>query len=95
MPYHQIPFLYTPSYYSKKNKSNSGIYFKKQNIDKKYEYKKIKPNNSNNFNKYSFELFGLRLFFDDILLICFLFLLYTENKRDDELFLVLLLLLID
>lgn len=41
-----------------------------------------------------FEIFGLKLFFDDILIICILFFLYTEKVHDDELFICLILLLL-
>ena len=41
-----------------------------------------------------FELFGLRLHFDDVLIICILFFLYNEEVHDYELFLSLILLLI-
>ena len=43
---------------------------------------------------YFFELFGIKLFFDDILLICLLFFLYEEGARDTELFICLILLLL-
>lgn len=41
-----------------------------------------------------FELFGLKLYFDDILIICLLFFLYKENVHDEMLFLALILLLL-
>lgn len=41
-----------------------------------------------------FEIFGLKLYFDDILIICILFFLYTEKVHDDELFICLILLLL-
>ena len=41
-----------------------------------------------------FEIFGLRLFFDDILLICILFFLYNEGVKDQGLFIALILLLL-
>lgn len=43
---------------------------------------------------YFFELFGLKLYFDDILLICLIFFLYQEGVKDDELFISLILLLL-
>ena len=43
---------------------------------------------------YFFELFGLKLYFDDILLICLIFFLYQEGVKDDELFISLVLLLL-
>lgn len=41
-----------------------------------------------------FEIFGLKLYFDDILIICILFFLYTEKVHNDELFICLILLLL-
>lgn len=41
-----------------------------------------------------FEFFGIKLYFDDILIICILFFLYTEGVQDTELFMCLILLLI-
>lgn len=41
-----------------------------------------------------FEIFGLKLYFDDILLICLLFFLYQEGVKDEELFISLILLLL-
>lgn len=59
------------------------------------------PSNKKNNSKsnsddenYFFELFGLKLYFDDILLICLIFFLYQEGVKDDELFLSLVLLLL-
>ena len=54
------------------------------------EIKKKVDENSN----YFFELFGLKLYFDDILLICLIFFLYQEGVKDDELFISLILLLL-
>lgn len=41
-----------------------------------------------------FELFGIKLYFDDILLICLLFFLYKEGVKDQYLFISLVLLLL-
>ena len=41
-----------------------------------------------------FEVFGLKLFFDDILLICLIFFLYNEGVKDYYLFISLILLLL-
>ncbi len=40
------------------------------------------------------EILGLKLYFDDILIISILFFLYQEGIRDDELFICLILLLL-
>lgn len=53
-----------------------------------------KKNNSKNDQDCFFELFGLKLYFDDVLLICLIFFLYQEGVKDDELFVSLILLLL-
>ena len=58
--------------------------------DKKNNSKSDVDSNSN----YFFELFGLKLYFDDVLLICLIFFLYQEGVKDDELFISLILLLL-
>ncbi len=41
-----------------------------------------------------FNIFGINLYFDDILIICILIFLYTEDFQNTELFICLLLLLL-
>ena len=41
-----------------------------------------------------FEIFGIKLFFDDILIICILLFLYNEKVKDESLFVCLILLLL-
>ena len=41
-----------------------------------------------------FEIFGMKLYNDDLLILGLLFFLYNQGTKDDELFLVLLLLFI-
>lgn len=45
------------------------------------------------FNEY-FEIFGLKLHFDDLLIICILFFLYQEDVKDTYLYISLILLLL-
>lgn len=58
------------------------------------EKKNNSKSNSKDEDNYFFELFGLKLYLDDILLLCLLFFLYQEGVKDDELFLSLVLLLL-
>lgn len=54
-----------------------------------------KNNSKSNSNEdYFLELFGLKLFFDDILIVCLIFFLYDEGVKDNELFISLILLLL-
>lgn len=41
-----------------------------------------------------FEIFGIRLYLDDILILCLLYFLYKEDVHDEMLFFTLILLLI-
>lgn len=41
-----------------------------------------------------FEILGIKLYFDDILLICLIFFLYNEGVKDQSLFLSLIMLLL-
>ena len=45
-------------------------------------------------NREFFEIMGIKLYFDDILIICLLFFLYNEGVQDDGLFIALILLLL-
>ncbi len=40
------------------------------------------------------ELFGIKLYLDDIIILCLLFLLYKEDVKDEMLFIALILLLL-
>ena len=54
-------------------------------------------NNVNNFDDFSeecFEIFGLKLYFDDLLIIALLFFLYQEDVKDTYLYISLILLLL-
>ena len=68
------------------------IYSNKDSTNVK-EDKSLK-NKKNNSQNYFFELFGLKLYYDDILLISLLFFLYEENVKDNELFFSIILLLL-
>lgn len=56
-----------------------------------YSFPYILPENNNHF---LFEIFGLKIFLDDLIIVCLLFFLYQENVKDNELFIVLILLLL-
>lgn len=49
---------------------------------------------SSNLEEPVLEVLGIRLYFDDILIIGLLFFLYSEGVKDDFLFIVLILLLL-
>lgn len=52
------------------------------------------PSSEPDFTSEYFEIFGLKLHFDDLLLICLIFFLYNEGVKDQFLFISLILLLL-
>lgn len=76
------------SYVSTNNANNDDNSFDEDKSTDRFLNQKD-PNNS-----YFFELFGLKLYFDDILIICLLYFLYNEGVKDEGLFIALILLLI-
>ena len=67
-------------------------------IQNKYQnpscVKEEKNKSNKNTNDFLFDLFGLKIYNDDILLISLLYFLYSEGVKDDSLFIVLILLLL-
>ena len=86
-------------YYPHTNRKNASSNFKQTNSNSN---KILNPPNNNNEKKeeniqkpnISFELFGIKLEFDDILLIILIFFLYNEGITDQLLFITLILLLL-
>lgn len=58
----------------------------------RFERQKNKSNN--NSNDYLFDLFGLKIYTDDVLLVSLIYFLYSEGVKDEGLFIVLILLLL-
>lgn len=89
--YYKTP--YTPNYINDNHTQNSNI---------EESYKETKTEDSNRKQKACleesseclFEIFGLKLYLDDVLIMCLLYFLYTEGVQDQELFLCLILLLL-
>ena len=80
-------YYYLPNYYTK----NSDI---DENIPPCKDINNEQKENSKTKESAVFELFGIKLYADDILILSLLIVLYTEGIQDQELFLVLLLLLL-
>jgi len=57
------------------------------------KYIESPPKNPNNDN-FIFEIWGLKIYFDDLLIICILLFLYQEGIKDEYLFIGLILLLL-
>lgn len=90
--YHSTP--QETSYINNSSNSDTNKKSEKENNLKDAEYKKNNSKSSINQDSYFFELFGLKLYSDDILLICLIIFLYQEGVKDDELFISLILLLL-
>ncbi len=106
-PYFRRPPYYYPS--GRYNRNYYGSY-KRPNYDYQNKEKEVKKeeisddtrskkNDENIYSKKSqeepiFEVFGLNLYFDDILIIALIFFLYNEGVRDNMLFVSLILLLL-
>ena len=58
------------------------------------KHKKEKNDASFSDNTVLFEILGIKLYFDDLLIICLIFFLYTEGVNDQILFIALILLLL-
>lgn len=86
---------------NKSNTVNKNINHKMSNDSSNYNINK--SNNYYNQNESCsdetkdsplFQLFGISLYFDDILLVCLIFFLYQEGVKDEGLFIALILLLL-
>lgn len=104
-PYFNYPYYrrYRPFPYAPK--PNTSFSTSEPNSHSEKENKKEKKNattNKSSSNSASdqenrgdfFDIFGIRLYFDDILLICLIFFLYKEGVEDQSLFISLILLLL-
>lgn len=103
MPNPPFPYYKNyPKYQSQLNgfipKQNCNSNDNKNNLNKQHilnETNNLNENKSNSNNAdYMFDLFGLKLYFDDVLIVSLLYFLYTQGIKDEGLFLVLILLLI-
>lgn len=80
--YHQSPQKESPECQS------NCIEKKKNNQNPRSSNKSISDDN------FWFDLFGIKLYFDDVLILSLIFFLYKEEVKDEGLFLALVLLLI-
>ena len=85
-------FPYDNQVKNSKNISNSNTDIIKK--DSEYEEKSSRYNNSSNFNEPIIEIFGIKLYLDDLIILSILFFLYKEGVQDELLFISLILLLL-
>lgn len=79
------------SYKNKKYNNCSNTHQINQHIN---NLESVCTDSSTEEEKPIFELFGIKLFFDDILIICLIFFLFQEGVKDQYLFISLILLLL-
>ncbi len=84
-PYRNYNSSYVNNVLESKKVSPSESQQKKERI--------LSEKSSNEDNSF-FEIFGLKLYYDDILLICLIFFLYKEDIKDNYLMFALVLLLL-
>lgn len=102
-PFFGFPNYYPHSYsnynmYNKYKKPYSQLYSNLNNC-KNEEHSNTNKHNTKEISPPSedrnyFEIMGIKLYFDDILLICLIFFLYNEGVQDEMLFMALILLLL-
>ncbi len=93
---YRYPYTYSGSTYSNYKEKNPN-----ENVNPSFN--NLKYNDNKNDDKYQsnsdstesplFQLFGIDLYFDDILLVCLILFLYQEGVKDESLFMALILLL--
>lgn len=103
-PYIRRPYSrnYSSYSYAKINSVDHSLGYEKNNSNNNHEKKDMPLSNPKNMDselsrseeKEVFEIFGIKLYFDDILLICLIFFLYNEGVKDQSLFIILILLLL-
>ena len=100
--YNFIPQFYNTNPHNfnniKKNHApqNTSIEFQHQNKENKHKKhtEEQLENSEKNKDEFLFEIFGIKIFFDDVLIICILLFLYEEKIEDHLLYIALILLLL-
>ena len=81
--------------FNKNNFSNIKQSYNKETNNRELKKESNKENiESRKIDEECFEIFGIKLYFDDILIIGLLFFLYNEGVQDQYLFICLILLLL-
>lgn len=88
-PHYTMPIKY-PHSHSKPSTMNQNLLSNKSVI-KKESPKKLECSDE---NSQVFNILGITLHFDDILILCLLFFLYSEGVQDELLYIALILLLL-
>ncbi len=89
-PYYNRYYNNYKYYNSNINKNNNDD----NDTDKEIEESSVQARDNNNCDKPILNFMGIKLFLDDIIILGILFLLYTEEVKDEMLFIALILLLL-
>ena len=96
-PFRRTPFYYgnytrpvSYPYHNQQKQSSAISHSTKETVLPKQNISPSKAEDTDIF----LEVFGIKLYFDDILLICLIFFLYNEGVKDQYLFISLVLLLL-
>lgn len=89
-PYYNRYYNNYKYYNSNINKNNNDD----NDTDKEIEESSVQARDNNNCDKSILNFMGIKLFLDDIIILGILFLLYTEEVKDEMLFIALILLLL-
>lgn len=93
--YNQPKTIFTNNQFNRNNLSNIKQSHNGETNNKELKNENNKENiKSRKIDEEYFEIFGIKLYFDDILIICLLFFLYNEGVQDQYLFICLILLLL-
>lgn len=88
-----------PSFYNNYNNYFGSDFLNTETENKKEINNNLSKKNNNTYTNPNtqafFELFGIKLFIDDIIIIGLLFFLYKEGVHDELLFIVLIMLLLN
>lgn len=100
--YNKIPLNYqyktnktSPKIPTSNDYGHNNLHMNVESVSKKSKQEDLKFENSQEkANNFFLDIFGLKLQFDDLLLLVLIFFLYNEGVKDEELFIVLILLLL-
>ena len=97
MPFYppfNMPFFYNNYQFPRNSHKTNYNTFKNEDTLNQISKQEKKASVNSETTEAFFEIFGLKLYFDDILIICILFFLYTESVQDEGLFICLIMLLL-
>lgn len=98
MPYYNRYSRYGYRYGNYNTGSNCAAKKPEPKIDMQAQSKTVETKKEervfNNEDSPLFQIFGINLYFDDILIVCLIFFLYQEGVKDEGLFIALILLLL-